>query len=72
SGKEPWIPGGALVLLGRSNSHAGIEQLPVAGKIGHVMAEFEYWEGESPDLQKYRQVLEDVVASAYNVPTRMS
>ncbi|KAK5697751.1 hypothetical protein LTR17_023838 [Elasticomyces elasticus] len=68
SGKEAWIPGGAFVLRGRSNSHAGAEHFPIVGKIGHVMAAFEYWEGESPDLKQYRQVLEDVVASAYNVP----
>ncbi|KAK3619904.1 hypothetical protein LTR56_023745 [Elasticomyces elasticus] len=33
----------------------------VAGKIGHVMAAYGYWESESPDLKKYRQVMEEVV-----------
>ncbi|KAK5681979.1 hypothetical protein LTR17_027454 [Elasticomyces elasticus] len=72
SGKEAWVSGGAFVLFGRSISHASAEQLPIAGKIGNVMAAYEYWESESPDLKKYRQVLEDVVALTYNLSTRTS
>ncbi|KAK5680734.1 hypothetical protein LTR17_027520, partial [Elasticomyces elasticus] len=61
SGKEGWIPGGAFALFGPSHSHVDAVNSPVAGKIGHVMAAYGYWESESPDLKKYRQVMEEVV-----------
>ena len=68
SGKEAWIPGGAQVLWGMSSSSYSHEQV-IAGKIGHVLAEFEYWTVESPDLQRHRDILEDVTRTVQRIWT---
>ncbi|TKA78035.1 hypothetical protein B0A55_02115 [Friedmanniomyces simplex] len=59
SGNEAWIPGGAGVLLGASAYNIR-EEHPVAGKLGHVMAAYDFWAKESPDLKSHRDLLKEV------------
>ena len=66
SGHENWIPGGAETLWGH-NSQRHPRDVPVGGKIGHAMAEFEFWSGESPDLKHHRDILEDVTRMVQDV-----
>ena len=58
-GKESWIPGGVDALWGLSSSLDPHEEA-IAGKIGHVLTQFAFWTAESPDLERHREVLEDV------------
>ncbi|KAK0803827.1 hypothetical protein LTR59_004614 [Friedmanniomyces endolithicus] len=62
SGNEAWIPGGAGVVFG-SRTHAIPNKHPVAGKLGHVMAAYDFWAKESPDLERHRDVLMEVADS---------
>ncbi|KAK3721479.1 hypothetical protein LTR37_003035 [Vermiconidia calcicola] len=59
SGHEAWIPGGVQGLWGFS-THAHPCRDPIEGKLGHVLAEFEFWSEESPDFTRHRDVLEEV------------
>ncbi|KAK3109844.1 hypothetical protein LTR53_016470 [Teratosphaeriaceae sp. CCFEE 6253] len=66
SGHEAWIAGGAAMLLGPAGqdvdgAHGG--HGVVGGKIGQVMAAYEYWAAESADLGRHRDVLEEVARS---------
>lgn len=63
SGQELWIPGGAQSLWGHV-SHPHVLEQPIEGKIGHILEEFQFWEVESPDLKRHRDVLEDVTRTA--------
>ncbi|KAK0342168.1 hypothetical protein LTR91_023843 [Friedmanniomyces endolithicus] len=62
SGNEAWIPGGAGVVFGLC-THAMPNEHPVAGKLGHVMAAYDFWAKESPDLERHRDVLKEVADS---------
>ncbi|KAK1823327.1 hypothetical protein LTR12_002176 [Friedmanniomyces endolithicus] len=62
SGNEAWIPGGAGVVFG-SCTHAMPNKHPVPGKLGHVMAAYDFWAKESPDLERHRDVLMEVADS---------
>ena len=58
SGHEEWIPGGPEMLWGPETiNDVRCEQ--IGGKIGHVLAEFDFWSVESPDFKRYRKVLEE-------------
>ena len=59
SGHEAWITGGVQGLWGFS-THAHPCRDPIEGKLGHVLAEFEFWSEESPDFTRHRDVLEEV------------
>ncbi|KAK4551624.1 hypothetical protein LTR86_011048 [Recurvomyces mirabilis] len=59
SGNEAWIPGGAAVLFG-PYIHGATDQCPIAGKLGQVMAAYDFWSAESSDLKRHRDVLEEV------------
>jgi len=57
AGHEIWLPGGsAEILWGRGSP-------VIAGKIGHILGEFDYWKDESPDLKCHRNVLEEITTS---------
>ncbi|KAK0291774.1 hypothetical protein LTR91_008281 [Friedmanniomyces endolithicus] len=62
SGNEAWIPGGAGVIFG-SCARAMPDGRPVAGKLGHVIAAYDFWAKESPDLKRHREVLREVADS---------
>lgn len=59
NGHDAWIPGGAEILWGYG-TQGDPPTNGIAGKIGHIIDEFEYWTDESPDLRHHSYVLEDV------------
>jgi hypothetical protein len=59
SGHEAWIPRGPDCLWGDTRKPIPLDH-PLEGKIGHALSEFEYWTPESPDLQRHRDVLEEL------------
>lgn len=59
SGHEAWISGGVEGLWGLNSGEMSQGQ-PIGGKIGHVLAEFNFWSTESPDLVRHAEVLEDM------------
>ena len=65
SGHEAWIPGGVDGLWGSSPSHP--HQEAIGGKIGNVVRQFDFWSGESPDLVRHREVLQDVTRMVQNI-----
>ena len=60
SGRASWIPGGLDLLWGRSQIHDPGSSLPIGGKIGHVLTQFEFWSAESPELARHRDVLAEL------------
>ena len=60
AGHDMWLPGGVETLWG-FRSQALLHEQPIGGKLGHVIAEFDFWSDESPDLKHHREVLEDVI-----------
>ncbi|OAR01397.1 hypothetical protein LLEC1_04629 [Akanthomyces lecanii] len=62
SGQALWIPGGADAVWGRASGHSwNGSQDPIGGKIGKVLIQFEFWAEESPDLHRYKDILENLV-----------
>ncbi|KAH0593099.1 hypothetical protein MHUMG1_09101 [Metarhizium humberi] len=64
SGNADWIPGGAATLWGEPPLPSGYwtgTVAPIGGKIAKVLSQFDFWAGESPDLLRYKEVLEAVV-----------
>ncbi|KAK5008985.1 hypothetical protein LTR28_003233 [Elasticomyces elasticus] len=69
SGHQAWIPGSVQTLWGGSGVFAmsagdgdgGGARQEIGGRIGRVLAQFDFWAAESPDLVRHREVLEDVV-----------
>ncbi|OAQ83631.1 fungal transcriptional regulatory protein [Purpureocillium lilacinum] len=63
SGNAAWIPGGTETLWGAapSSDYWMGTQTPIGGKIAKVLAQFDFWAGEAPDLLRYKEVLETVV-----------
>ncbi|EXV02353.1 hypothetical protein X797_004483 [Metarhizium robertsii] len=64
SGNADWIPGGAATLWGEPPLPSGYwtgTVAPIGGKIAKVLSQFDFWAGESPDLLRYKEVLEEVV-----------
>ncbi|KAK5001897.1 hypothetical protein LTR28_012106 [Elasticomyces elasticus] len=69
SGHQAWIPGSVQTLWGGSGVSAmsagdgdgGAARQEIGGRIGRVLAQFDFWAAESPDLVRHREVLEDVV-----------
>lgn len=65
SGQVAWIPGGQETVWGPSQGqywHGS--QDPIGGKIGKVLTQFEFWSDESPDLLRYKEILELLVRDA--------
>ena len=61
SGNEAWIPGGAEMLWGTPGEFEGDGTVPIGGKLGKVMSQFEFWAAEAPDMMRHRDILEAVV-----------
>ncbi|GFF28349.1 transcriptional activator protein acu-15 [Aspergillus udagawae] len=63
SGNAAWIPGGAETLWGPDpgGTHVSGSLVPIGGKIGKVLAQFDFWAGEAPDLLRHKEILEQVV-----------
>lgn len=63
SGNAAWIPGGTETLWGEptSSDYWTGAVAPIGGKIAKVLCQFGFWAGESPDLLRYKEVLEAVV-----------
>lgn len=63
SGNAAWIPGGTETLWGGhpSSDYWTGAGAPIGGKIAKVLCQFDFWAGESPDLLRYKEVLETVV-----------
>ncbi|KAJ6440273.1 C-4 methylsterol oxidase [Purpureocillium lavendulum] len=63
SGNAAWIPGGTETLWGAAPSpeYWTGTPTPIGGKIAKVLAQFDFWAGEAPDLLRYKEVLETVV-----------
>lgn len=62
SGQADWIPGGADAIWGPASGqfwHGS--QDPIGGKIGKVLIQFDFWAEESPDLIRYKDILESLV-----------
>lgn len=66
SGHESWIPQGPDCLWGDTRQLIPPDH-PIQGKIGHALSEFEYWTPESPDLQRHRDVLEEMARSVRGI-----
>ena len=63
SGNAAWIPGGVETVWGETASAqfwTG-SMPPIGGKIAKVLAQFDFWADEAPDLLRYKKVLETVV-----------
>ena len=61
SGHSSWIPGGLETLWGQYDNDGTTEPL-IRGKIAKVLAQFDFWSQESPDLMRHHQVLEEVTS----------
>ncbi|EFY86905.1 C6 transcription factor, putative [Metarhizium acridum CQMa 102] len=64
SGNADWIPGGTATLWGEPPLLSGYwtgTVAPIGGKIAKALSQFDFWAGESPDLLRYKEVLEAVV-----------
>jgi hypothetical protein len=61
SGHANWIPGGPTALWGQIPS--SMYDYGIGGKIGHVLAEFDFWSEESPDMVRHREILVDLTQS---------
>ncbi|KAJ6781328.1 hypothetical protein PWT90_03448 [Aphanocladium album] len=62
SGQAAWIPGGADAVWGPTpGQYWHGSQDPIGGKIGKVLTQFEFWAEESPDLVRYKDILESLV-----------
>jgi hypothetical protein len=63
SGNAAWIPGGTETLWGEqpSSDYWTGAAAPVGGKIAKVLCQFDFWAAESPDLLRYKEVLEAAV-----------
>ena len=64
SGNEAWIPGGAEMLWGTPGELNSDGSVPIGGKLGKVMSQFEFWAAEAPDMMRHRDILESVVRDA--------
>lgn len=64
SGNANWLPGGVDAVWGggadppREQGHGG-GSAQLGGRIGRVLAQFEFWANECPDLLRYKNLLED-------------
>ncbi|PMB66750.1 hypothetical protein BM221_007746 [Beauveria bassiana] len=62
SGQAAWIPGGTDAVWGvTSQQYWPGNRDPIGGKIGKVLTQFEFWAEESPDLVRYKEILEHLV-----------
>ncbi len=63
SGHDAWIPGGAETLWGPApTADRWTEGLvPIGGKIGNVLDQFNFWAAEAPELLRCKDILESVV-----------
>ena len=59
TGHENFIPGGVETLLGPGTGQQSVDA-PIGGKIGRVLAQFVFWTGESPDMDRHREALESM------------
>ncbi|KAM3520385.1 hypothetical protein NHJ13051_006908 [Beauveria bassiana] len=64
SGQAAWIPGGTDAVWGvTSQQYWPGNRDPIGGKIGKVLTQFEFWAEESPDLVRYKEILEHLHAN---------
>ena len=72
SGNAAWLPGGVDALWGGGGGGGGDDEYngrgaggggprPIGGRMAKVLASFEFWAAEAPDMRRYRAVLEEVV-----------
>ncbi|XWX01382.1 hypothetical protein V2A60_009409 [Cordyceps javanica] len=62
SGQAAWIPGGTDTVWGAMpGQYWHGKQDPIGGKIGKVLTQFDFWAEESPDLVRYKNILEHLV-----------
>lgn len=62
SGQAAWIPGGPDAVWGPApGQYWHGSQDPIGGKLGKVLTQFEFWAEESPDLLRYKDILEMLV-----------
>lgn len=75
SGNAAWIPGGEVAIWGdgtpdlpssakqqkKKGKTSGTTTVPIGGKVGKVLRQFDFWAGEAPDMMRQKEVLEGLV-----------